>query len=447
MRNLLAPLVFFVTLALAPVVQAQVFEPESFTLDNGLQVVVVPNDRAPILTHMVWYRVGSADEPVGQSGIAHFLEHLMFKGTDKVEPGEFSRLVAREGGQDNAYTSYDFTAYFQTIASDRLDMVMELEADRMTGLLLEESEVNPERDVVLEERRSRVDNEPSSQLSEMVSAALYLHHPYGRPIIGWEDEIRQLDADIALDFYETWYAPNNAILIVAGDTTVEEVRRLAETHYGDIPERAVPERQRVEEPRQWASRRVELADTQVGQPSVSISYLAPSYNTALGDSSDATPYALQVLDELMGGRTGRLYQELVVNQEIAAGASAGYRANSLDLSEFSISVTPRKGDDLAKAEAALRAEITGLLEDGVSEQEVEQARQRLMDSVAYAQDSVSGPAHFIGRALTTGQDLEDIEAWPDRIGEVTPEEVEAAAELVFDPNRSVTGVLKSEPTS
>ncbi|WP_022726697.1 M16 family metallopeptidase [Fodinicurvata sediminis] len=447
MRHFLAPLAIFIALSLALSAKAQVFEPESFTLDNGLQVVVVPNDRAPILTHMIWYRVGSADEPPGKSGIAHFLEHLMFKGTDKIEPGEFSRLVAREGGQDNAYTSYDFTAYFQTIASDRLDMVMELEADRMTGLLLEESEVNPERDVVLEERRSRVDNEPSSQLSEMVSAALYLHHPYGLPIIGWENEIRALDQTDALDFYETWYAPNNAILIVAGDTTVEEVRRLAETHYGDIPQRAVPERQRVEEPRQWASRRVELADPKVGQPSVTIQYLAPSYNTSLEDSTDATPYALQVLDELMGGRTGRLYQELVVEQEIAAGAGAGYRANSLDLSEFSISVTPRNGDDLAKAEEALRAEIDRLLDEGVSEEEVEQARQRLMDSVAYAQDSVSGPAHFIGRALTTGQDLEDIEAWPERIGQVTAEEVEAAAALVFDPDRSVTGVLKSEPTS
>ncbi|MFC4350698.1 M16 family metallopeptidase [Fodinicurvata halophila] len=447
MRPILALLVLVMSGALAFTAKAQVFEPESFTLDNGLQVVVVPNDRAPILTHMIWYRVGSADEPVGESGIAHFLEHLMFKGTDEVEAGEFSRLVAREGGRDNAYTSYDFTAYFQTIASDRLDMVMELEADRMTGLALDEEEVIPERDVVLEERRSRTENQPASRLSEMASAALYLHHPYGQPIIGWENEIRQLGEEDALEFYETWYAPNNAILIVAGDTSVEEVRRLAETHYGDIERRAVPERKRVEEPTQWAGRRVELADPQVGQSSVSIRYLAPSYNKALGESSERAPYALQVLEELLGGQTGRFYQEMVVKQEVAAGAGASYRANSLDLSEFSVSVTPRDSADLEAAETALREEIERLLEKGVSEQEVERARQRLMDSVAYAQDSVSGPAHFIGRALTTGQSLEDIEAWPERIGEVTAEEVEAAAELVFDPDRSVTGVLKSEPTS
>jgi zinc protease len=215
--------------------QAKVFEPETFTLDNGLEVVVVANRRAPIVTHMLWYKVGAADEPPGKSGIAHFLEHLMFKGTDTLGPGEFSDIIARNGGQENAFTSYDYTGYFQTVAKDRLDIIMKYEADRMTNLTLSDEVVLPERDVVLEERRSRIDREPGAQLGEALRAVLFLHHPYGVPVIGWEEEIRGLTSADAIDFYRRWYAPNNAVLIVAGDVDAEEVRALAETHTGSFP--------------------------------------------------------------------------------------------------------------------------------------------------------------------------------------------------------------------
>ncbi|MEX0759764.1 MAG: pitrilysin family protein, partial [Tistlia sp.] len=237
---------------------AQVFEPTIFELDNGLQVVVVANSRAPVVTQMIWYKVGSADEPRGKSGIAHFLEHLMFKGTDSRAPGEFSDIVARHGGRENAFTSYDYTGYYQTVARDRLALMMELEADRMANLALTDAVVLPEREVILEERRQRIDNTPASQLQEMARGSLWLHHPYGTPIIGWESEMSALDTQDALDFYESWYAPNNAVLIVAGDVDPEAVRALAEEHYGPIPRKEVPPRRRVEEPHHWAGARVEL---------------------------------------------------------------------------------------------------------------------------------------------------------------------------------------------
>ncbi len=252
-------------------VQARVFEPESFTLDNGLQVVVVTNRRAPIVNHMVWYKVGAADEEPGKSGLAHFLEHLLFKGTETAEPGEFSDLIARNGGRENAFTSYDYTGYFQTIASDRLELMMKHEADRMANLVLTDDVVLPERDVILEERRSRVDNEPRAQLSEMARASLFMNHPYGISIIGWEHEMRELTTEDALAFYRRWYAPNNAVVVISGDVSLDEVRPLAEKYYGAVPRRAVPERARPQEPAQLAPRRVTLKSPRVRQPSLSIS--------------------------------------------------------------------------------------------------------------------------------------------------------------------------------
>jgi len=435
-------------LLLAPApVGAQVFEPEVRTLDNGLEVIVVPNQRAPIVTQMLWYRVGAADEPPGKSGIAHYLEHLMFKGTERMGPHEFSRIVARHGGRDNAMTSSDFTAYFQTVASDQLEMVMELEADRMVNLRLSEEVARPELDVVLEERLSRVDNDPAAQLREMTSAAQFLHHPYGTPVIGWEQEIRSLTMQDALDFYEVWYAPDNAVLVIAGDVEPETAFELAERYYGPIPARAVPPRERLAEPRQWAPRRVELASPRVGQPSVSIGHLAPSYNRPLDDSAPEAAYALQVGSELLSGPTGRFYRRLVVEQEIAAGAGASYSPSAYDLATFTLWGSPRPGVEPEALEAALREETAILLRDGVTEQEVERAKQRLMDAAVFARDSVTGPAFAFGRALTTGSSVEDVEAWPERIGAVTAEQVEAALRLVLVPERSVTGVLRPEPTS
>lgn len=419
-------------------VPTAMFNPETFTLANGMQVVVVTNRRAPVVAHYVWYRVGCADSPPGKSGLPHFLEHLMFKGTRRVPPGEFSKIVARNGGNDNAFTSQDYTAYFQMIAKDRLDLVMGLEADRMVDLDLSDEHVYPERDVILEERKQRVDNEPQALLGEAVNAAQFLHHPYRLPIIGWLHEIAAYTREDALAFYERWYSPANAILIAVGDVDADELRPLAERHYGALPGRAVGERRRVQEPPQHAGRRVELADPRVRQPSLVRSYLAPCQRGA----SPARTAALEVLLELLGeGTTSRLYRALVVEQGLAAAAAASYQPWSLDPTTARIYTTPRPGTALEPLEAALDAELAKLLDGGVGEDELERTKRRMIAESIYARDSLGGVARILGMALTTGLDLEAVEGWPQRIAAVDRAEVEAAAREVLVPAHAVTGRL------
>jgi zinc protease len=432
------------TIALARPASAQVFNPETFTLANGLQVVVIANHRSPIVTHMVWYKTGAADEAWGKSGIAHFLEHLMFRGTREIAPGEFSKIVARNGGRDNAFTSYDYTGYFQNVSRDRLELVMKMEADRMAGLALTDAVVDPERDVILEERRQVVENRPGSLLREQMNAALFLNHPYGRPIIGWEHEMRGLRRADAVAWYETHYTPNNAILIVAGDITVADLQPLAEKYYGPVASRAVPPRMRPQEPAPRAARRIELKDPRVAQAAVTRSYLAPSY--AAGQTEHA--YALQVLAELLGGAaTSRLNRTLVLEQQVATGAGAWYDPTALDLGTFGVSASARTGVEIDKVEAALDAQIQKLLTEGASEDEVERAKSRMRAAAVYARDSLSTGARVIGAALTTGQTIADVEAWPQRIGAVTAAQVNAAARAILQPERSVTGLLLPKPAS
>lgn len=415
-----------------------IFHPETFQLDNGLEVVVVGNHRAPVVAHWLWYRIGTADSPPGKSGLPHFLEHLMFKGTGSVPPGEFSKIIARHGGNDNALTSYDFTAYFQMIAKDRLELVMSMEADRMVDLRLTDDTVYPERDVILEERRMRVDNEPASLLGEQVAALQYLHHPYRLPVIGWLHEIEGYRREDAEAFYRSWYAPNNAILIVCGDVAAAELRPLAEATYGRIPARPLAERRRLVEPPQHAERRVTLSDERVRQPSLIRSYLAPS----LGSAEREQAYPLSVLAELLGGgTTSRLHRRLVVEQGLAAGAECGYAAMVLDRSTFRIHASPRPGVDLDALEAGLDAEIARLLEHGVEADEVARTQRRMVAEAIYARDSLSGAAHILGGALSAGLSVAELEAWPARIRAVTPEQIEAAAAAVLDRRRSVTGRL------
>ena len=355
---------------------AGVFNPETFRLKNGMQVVLIPNDRAPVVTHMVWYKVGSADEGQGESGIAHVLEHLMFKGTRKRQPGEFSRILARHGGQENAFTSFDYTAYFQKVAHDRLEMVMEMEADRMTNLVINEALVAPERQVVLEERRSRTDNNPSAILNEHVNAARYLNYPYRRPIIGWEHEISALDVDRILAFYKRWYAPNNAILVVEGDVTMAELKPLAEKYYGPIPANLDIKRQRPDEPPQKASRTIVLEDARVRQPSWSRSWMAPSYRW--GESQHAE--ALEVLAEILGGgSTSRLYQALVVEGKLAVSAGAWYGADNLGPSTLGVHASPRQGIGMNQVAAAAMKQVERILAEGVTEDAGQEADARGSD--------------------------------------------------------------------
>lgn len=438
MRTAVATLGMTLTMSAGAVAQSGVFHPETFTLDNGMQVVVVSNHRAPVVAHWVWYRVGTADSPLGKSGLPHFLEHLMFKGTEEIPPGEFSKIVARHGGNDNAMTSYDSTAYYQMIAKDRLELVMSMEADRMVNLRLTDEQVYPERDVILEERRSRVENEPGALLGEQVSAAQYLHHPYRLPVIGWFHEIASYTREDALEFYQQWYAPNNAILVVAGDITAAELRPLAERTYGRIPARPVVERHRVSEPPQQAARRVMLEDERVRQPSFLRSYLAPSFTSPGKEHA----YALEVLAEILGGgATSRLFRSLVVEQALAVGAGSFYRGTSRDETTFRVYASPRPGVDMAKLEAGIDAELARLLREGVNDDELARTKKRMLAEAVYARDSLQGAARIFGSALATGMEVADVEAWPDRIAAVTAEQVNEAARQVLQIERSVTGLL------
>ncbi len=422
----------------SPAVAKGVYFPESFTLANGLQVVVVTNRRVPVVSHMLWYKVGGYDCPPTKSGIAHFLEHLMFKGTPSVGPGDFSKIVARNGGRDNAFTSFDYTAYFQNVARDRLELVMGMEADRMVNLRLTDALVYPERDVVMEERRQRTDDLPGDRLSEQLEATVFVNHPYGTPVIGWEHEIKGLTREDAEAFYRTWYAPNNAILVVSGDIDAAELRPLAEKTYGAIPARAVPERLRFEVPALTAERRIILHDSEIREPSVVREVLAPSYTH--GDSDQA--YALEVLTEIMsGGPTGRLNRSLVVDQRIAVSAGLSYNPTTRGAATLEVQATPVPGGEIGKTELALTAEIDTLLKDGVTDEEVATAKKRMLAAAVYARDSLQGPAYAIGMALATGRTIDDIESWPDRIAAVTTTAVNAAARAVLGAQGGVTGQL------
>jgi zinc protease len=427
-----------IAFAFSPTAGAKVFSPESFTLDNGMQVVVVSNHRAPVVTHMVWYRAGAMDEAAGRTGAAHLLEHLMFKGTESNPDGVFSQIVARNGGRENAFTSQDFTGYFQSVAADRLELMMELEADRMVNLVLSQEDIDTEREVVREERRSRIGNEPGSRLNEQATAAFFMNHPYGNPIIGWDHEIQALTRDNLMEFYRSWYAPNNAILVVVGDVTMDQVRPLAEKHYGAIPKRDLPARIEWREPPAAAAQRMTLADPRVRQPSWSRRYRAPGY--IYGDSEHA--YPLEVLADILGGgTTSRIYRGLVVEQKIAAGAGAWYRPTSRGPTSFGFYGTPLPAGELAAVETAIESEIEKLLRDGVTEDEVQRSIARLRAEAIYARDSLRAPAQVLGGNLVIGRSVEDVEAWPERIGAVTAEAVNAAARAVLSGDASMTTLL------
>jgi zinc protease len=432
------------TLAAPAIAHAKLFavdkrRSESFTLANGLQVVVLPSSRAPIVNQLVVYKVGSADEVYGKTGVAHFLEHMMFKGTATVGPAEFSRIVAKNGGRDNAYTTFDSTGYHQTVAPERLEMVMRMEADRMASLRITEKELIPERQVVLEERRMRIENSPGALLSEAVQEQLYgRRKPYGMPVIGYVADIKKLSVNDLTSFYVKWYSPSNAVLIVAGDTTPEQVRKLAEKHYGPIAVRKVEARKRPSEGAGDLPQRVMRADARVVEPRWSRNYLAPSYHK--GETQHA--YALQVLARLLGGaETSRLWRALVNERKIALSAWAGYNPSSLGLSSFDLGVQPAADVPMADIEKAIDEQLDKLTNDGVTADEVERAQNQMLASAIYSLDSLQSGPRIYGNALGIGGTIADIDAWPQRIGAVTPAAVVAAAQQVWKLTGLVTAVL------
>ncbi|RWG79898.1 MAG: insulinase family protein [Mesorhizobium sp.] len=429
------------TLAFAAQVPARAAEDaevKDFLLDNGMEVVVIPDHRAPIVTHMVWYKIGSADEPPGKSGIAHFFEHLMFKATANHAAGEFDRAVSDIGGSNNAFTSYDYTAFHETVAPSALEQMMGFEADRMRNLILTDDVIKTERDVILEERRSRIDSNPQAVLDEEVDATLWQNQPYRIPVIGWMHEMEQLNRTDAKAFYDNYYRPNNAVLVVAGDVDPDAVKAMAERTYGKVARGPdLPPRIRPVEPEQNTKRTVTLADARVSVPSFSTQWVVPSYHTAKPGEAEA----LDLLAAILGGdNRSRLYQQLVVKQGIASEAGAFFQGTMLDATNFTVYGTPRGDAKLSDVEAAVDAEIARIVKDGVTDDELERAKTRYVRSMIFARDKQDDMANMYGSTLATGGNVKDVEEWPDRIRKVTAAEVKAAARyLVLD--RSTTGYL------
>jgi len=441
MRALLLTLA--TSLALAAPAKADIRDAvTTFTLDNGMDVVVIEDSRAPVVTHMVWYRAGSADEFPGTSGVAHFLEHLLFKGTDTLAPGELSATVARNGGTDNAFTSYDYTAYFQRVASDRLELMMRLESDRMVNVRLSEEDILTERKVIIEERNQRTENSPGALFREQKNAAQFLNHRYGVPVIGWRHEMVTLDLDAALAYYKRFYAPNNAILVVAGDVTPEGVRALAEQYYGVLePNPELTKRARPAEPPQTAERRLIFRDARVAQPYVSRSYLAPERDA--GAQREAA--ALTLLAELLGGgTTSYLTERLQFESQKAVYTAAFYNGESLDDTDFTVLVVPADGVTLPEAEAAMDEAIESFISKPIDTAALARIKMQIRASQIYARDDVGNLANVYGSALASGLTVQDVQDWPDVLGSITPDEIIAAAKSVFNLDHSVTGYLMKE---
>lgn len=439
MRKLLSGVAFFAALPLAALA-----EPVSqFTLENGLQVVVIEDHRSPVAVQMLWYKVGAADEPAGHSGIAHFFEHLMFKATDDLKASEFSDIVEAQGGSDNAFTSWDYTAYYQRVAADRLDLMMRNEADRMRDLALTDVVVATERSVILEERNQRTDSDPGSLFSEQARAAQYLNHPYGIPIIGWRHEIEALNRTDAEAFYRTFYAPNNAVLVVAGDVKPEDVRAMAEAHYGPVaPTADLPPRVRPQEPPQLAERRMTMRDARVSEPYMMRTYLAPKRQS--GNQKEAA--ALLYLAELLGGSgtTSLFAKQLQFTDPTAVYSYAAYDGTALDSGSFVLGLMPLPGIDPEKAEAAMDQVIADFLKSGPDAAAFDRIRTQLRAAEIYGRDDVQDQAQRYGEALTTGLTVADVQAWPQVLQEVTPDDVMQAARKVLNRNNAVTGWLLPE---
>jgi len=417
---------------------------KSRVLENGLTVVVVEDHRMPVVSHMVWYRVGAADEPARRSGIAHFLEHLMFKGTEQTSGDEFSRLIAENGGRDNAFTSYDYTAYYQNIAADRLDLVMRLEADRMTGLRLRPEDTKTELQVVIEERRSRTDNDPQTRFGEAYRAMVYAGHPYGRPVIGWPDELKTLDREDAVAFYKAHYHPSAAIVVVAGDVRAADVFRLAAETYGRIPDTAgfdEAKRVRPAPAPLVGDRRLVQDAAGVASPSWRRSWLVPRAEVFGRDREEA----LDLMTFAMGGSsTSPLYRRLVVDEGVAVQAGA-YYAGARDEGQLMVYAAPAPGVSITRLEAAVGRALADILKQGVAPDVLERARTRMLADAVYARDSVSSTANMVGAALATGEALERIETWPQRVAAITGDQGMEALRAVMGPDQgTATGVLLPE---
>jgi zinc protease len=423
-------------LGLAAQAQAQVTE---YMLDNGMQVIVKEDHRAPVVVSQVWYKIGSSYEYQGITGISHVLEHMMFKGTRDVPAGEFSRIIAANGGQENAFTGRDYTTYFETLSADRLEIAFKLEADRMHNLRLDPGEVRKETEVVKEERRLRTEDKPTGLLYEQFNAVAWRASPYQNPIIGWMNDLNNLKLDDLADWYRRWYSPGNAILVVAGDVQPEKVRALADKYFGPIPGVELQTPRPFLEPPQFGETRVTVS-VPAKQP-----YLMMGYKTPIVGTADKAwePYALTVLAAILdGGSSARLSKELVREQAIAAAAGAGYDAYSRLPGQFLLDGTPTAGNDIAKIEAALRAQVKRLQDEPVSQAELDRVIAQAVAQKVYQKDSLFYQAMEIGMLESYGLDWRLAGQEVERIKAVTPEQVQAVARKYLVDDRLTVAVLK-----
>lgn len=420
---------------------AEIFEK---TLKNGLKVVVKEDHRAPVVVQQVWYHVGSMDEKTGKTGVAHALEHMMFKGTKSVPAGEFSRQIAAAGGRENAFTNEDYTAYFQQLHKSKLPLAMKLEADRMHNLKLTSIEFSKEIKVVMEERRMRTDDEPRSLLSENLMAAAYQEHPYRRPVIGWMSDLLALDVDDVKAWYQAWYAPNNATLVVAGDVKAAEVFKLAERYYGPIPARKLPVLRKYTEPPQPGIKRI-VVKAPAELPQLLMVYHAPALQDA---EKDWKPYALQVLAGVLDGNdSARLNKALVREQQLASNAGAGYDATSRGPAMFVLEGTPSSGKTVDDLEAGLRGQIALLAKDGVSEEELKRVKAQVAADEVYKLDSTFYQAMQIGELESIGLGYPAIPLLLKKLQAVTATQVQDVAREFFKDDNLSVGVLDPQPIS
>lgn len=439
MLNRLATVTLWLALAPASFAAAPIHE---FTLANGLKILVREDHRAPVAVSQIWYKVGSSYEPGGLTGISHLLEHLMFKGTPNVPGGEFSRLIAANGGDENAFTSRDYTAYFQTLEKDRLEISFRLEADRMRQLLLKPEDVTKEAQVVAEERRLRTDDQPDALTQEQFNAAAYVTSPYRHPIIGWMQDIQAITPDDLKRWYQQWYAPNNATLVVVGDVDPIKVRELAEKHFGPLARSTLPPpRPVVEIPQQGERRIVVKAPAEV--PFITLGYKAPTLKTA---TEDWEAYALDVLDGILdGGSSARLSRNLVRGSQVAASAGTGYGLTSRLEELFILAGNPAPGHTSAQLEQALRAEVARLRDERVSVDELARVVAQVAASDVYQRDSMFYQGMQMGILETVGLGWNKLDDYVQRIQTVTPEQVQAVARKYLTDDRLTVAILEPLP--
>ncbi len=401
---------------------------QEFVLKNGMKVVVREDHRAPVVAHMVWYRVGSMDETNGTTGVAHVLEHMMFKGTKKYPDGSLSKIVAGLGGKDNAFTNTDYTAYFQQIPKANLEKMMELEADRMSNLQFKDADFQKEIKVVMEERRWRTDDQPNALVDEALRATAFNAHPYHWPVVGWMNDLQNMTVNDARNWYEKWYAPNNATMVVVGDVKADEVKKLAEKHFGHIKPKKLAATKPQVEPVQKGVRRIAVK-APAENPSVVLAYKVPALRDV---EKDSDVYALDVLATVLDGYdNARLSSSLVRKDQVALAVGADYSAVSRGPALFVVEGTPAKGVSVDELEKRLKREIANIAEKGISAEELQRVKMQLISSQIYKRDSMFGQAMEVGVFEMSGIGQKQIDRIIEKLKEVTPEQVQAVARKYF----------------